>query len=147
TVPAKDVGTSNRFVQYADVLRRMLAEGNVIGNHTFSHRDLATLTPSQINWQLDKVQQCLVYALGADAPQLTMVRPPFGSPWIGRWNTAEQRQKVASVMQARGAVIINWTDAWDSSDSIDWVVGESQRMKGGTFVPTMQYTSKQNREL
>jgi peptidoglycan/xylan/chitin deacetylase (PgdA/CDA1 family) len=145
--PAKDIASSNRFIAYKDVLKRMIAEGHVLGNHTFSHRDLATLSASQMNWQLDKVQQCLDQALGTDAPRLTLVRPPFGSPWMGRWNTDDQRRKVAAVMEARGAVVINWTDAWDSSDSVDWVVGESQRLNGATFVPTMQYTSKQNREL
>ncbi len=44
-------------------------------------------------------------------------------------------------------MVVNWTDAWDSSDSIDWVIGESQRLNGTTFVPTMEYTSKQNREM
>jgi len=145
--PAREISDSNRFVAYKDVLKRMIAEGHVLGNHTFSHRDLATLSAGQMNWQLDKVQQCLDDALGSDAPRLTMVRPPFGSPWIGRWNTDDQRRKVAAVMEARGAVVINWTDAWDSSDSIDWVIGESQRLNGANFVPTMQYTSKQNREM
>ncbi len=145
--PAGDVGSSNRFLAYKDVLLRLIADGNVIGNHTFSHRDLATLTPSQINWQLDRVQQCLDQALGTAAPRLTLVRPPFGSPWMGRWNTVEQRRKVATVLETRGTVVMNWTDSWDSSDSIDWVIGESQRLNAAKFVPSMQYTNKQNREL
>jgi len=145
--PAAELAKSNRFIEYRDVLKRMIAEGHVIGNHTFSHRDLATLSVSQINWQLDMVQKCLDEALGADAPRLKLLRPPFGSPWIGRWNTDDQRRKVAAVLEARGMPVINWTTAWDSSDSVDWVVGESARLKSTKFVPTMQYTAKQNREL
>jgi len=146
-LPAREIAKSNRFIEYKDVLERMVAEGHVLGNHTFSHRDLATLTTDQINWQLDMVQKCLDDALGVDSPRLTLMRPPFGSPWLGRWATPEQRSKVAAVMTARGLTVINWTNAWDSSDSIDWVNGESQRLTKADFVPTADYTNKQNREL
>jgi peptidoglycan/xylan/chitin deacetylase (PgdA/CDA1 family) len=146
-LPARDIAKSNRFIAYKDVLLRMIADGHVLGNHTFSHRDLSTLSADQINWQFDMVQKCLDEALGTDSPRLTLVRPPFGSPWMGHWNTLEQRLKVAAVMEARGVTVINWTNAWDSSDSIDWVMGESQRMTNANFVPTTEYTNKQNREL
>ena len=54
--------------RYADVLRRMVDKGNAIGNHTYSHRDLARLSPRQIDFQLSTLQRQLAEVLG--------IRPP-----------------------------------------------------------------------
>lgn len=140
------IGKENNLVRYKAVLKRMVDAGHAIGNHTFSHRDLGTLTPDQISWQLDTVQKDLDKALGEDSPRLRLIRPPFGSPWLGSWGTKVQREEVASVIETRG-LVMNWTRAWDSTDSINWVPGETQRMRNPKFDPSQLYLDKEKTEL
>ena len=142
--PPDRIGRENNLLAYQEVLQRMVREGHVLGNHSFSHRDLGTLTTSQIVWQLDTVQKNLDEALGAESPRLTLIRPPFGSPWLGTWNTLAQRERVASVIETRGFVM-NWTRSWDSGDSMDWVPGEAQRLRDPQAPASAAYLEKVKR--
>jgi len=140
-----DTGQNYMF-RYADVLRRMVDEGHAIGNHTYSHRDLARLTLPQIDFQLDTLQRQLGEALGDGAPRLHLIRPPFGSPWLGDWNSELQRMKVCSALEDRGIVML-WTTGWDSSDSADWVAGEWFEASAKRYHPgSAPYERKMERE-
>lgn len=57
------------------LLRRMAADGDEIGNHSWSHPDFTTLNSSQIIQQINQTQQA-VTAAGVPAPIL--FRPPYG---------------------------------------------------------------------
>jgi peptidoglycan/xylan/chitin deacetylase (PgdA/CDA1 family) len=141
-----DTGT-NLLFRYADVLARMVDEGHAIGNHTYSHRDLARLSAHQIDFQLSTLQRQLTEVLGAKTPPIVLIRPPFGSPWLGNWNTGEQREKVASSLENRGIVML-WTPGWDSSDSADWAKGEWYNASAKRYEPgSPSYELKMHREL
>ncbi len=57
-------------------VQRMTADGFEIGNHTWSHTDMTTLTPQQVKDELVKTQLAIVDA-GGPAP--TLFRPPYGA--------------------------------------------------------------------
>jgi Predicted xylanase/chitin deacetylase len=124
----------NYLLHYADALKRMVSDGDAIGNHSFSHRDFATLTPAEIRFQLDTLEKRLSEALGGQAPKIRLIRPPFGSPWLGNWNSKAQRRKVADALESRGIVML-WTGGWDSSDSLDWAKGEWYTASAKRFAP------------
>ena len=58
------------------LLQRMAKDGMEIGNHTWSHKNLITLTPDQIRDELVKTQVA-VQAAGVSPP--TLFRPPYGA--------------------------------------------------------------------
>ncbi len=55
---------------------RIVAEGHEIGNHTFDHRDLTTLSPSLVREQVESAQAAIRDATGAPA---ALLRPPYGA--------------------------------------------------------------------
>ncbi|HUW40284.1 MAG TPA: polysaccharide deacetylase family protein [Rectinemataceae bacterium] len=137
----------NILLRYADVLRRMVAYGDVIGNHTYSHRDLGTLSPAQIDFQLSMVQRQLKEALGDAMPVIHLIRPPFGSPWLGHWASAAERRKVTKAIAGRYLVMM-WTIGWDSGDSVDWAPGEWYEATNARYHPGgAKYDAKMRREL
>lgn len=81
------------------ILRRMVAEGHVIANHTWNHPDLVTLSPELVRKEIQDTQAVIKEVAGV-VP--TMVRPPYG--------TINQ-----SVVDQMGLPSIYW-----SVDSKDW---------------------------
>lgn len=64
------------ILSFPDEVKRMKALGCELGNHTYDHTDLATLSASDISSQISRVDQELVNLTGQGA---TVVRPPYGS--------------------------------------------------------------------
>ncbi len=66
--------------RHPEVVRRILAEGHLLGNHTYSHPNLMTCSPSRTRQELQRVQD-LVLELTGETPRFW--RPPFGfrAPW------------------------------------------------------------------
>ena len=64
------------ILSFPDEVKRMKALGCELGNHTYDHTALATLSASDINSQISRVDQELVNLTGQGA---TVVRPPYGS--------------------------------------------------------------------
>ncbi len=58
------------------ILQRMHADGDEIGNHSWSHPDLTKLPIDQVRRQIDLTQQAIFNA-GVPAP--TVFRPPYGT--------------------------------------------------------------------
>ena len=69
------------------VLRREVAEGHEIGNHTWSHPDLAKLSDDGVRTQLQQTEDIIVKTTGIK-PKL--MRPPYGAltkrqgQWVNR---------------------------------------------------------------
>jgi len=61
-----------------ELIRRIVAEGHALGNHTYTHANLSKLTPAQAKVEFDKTQAAIDKALGYHY-ELTMVRPPYGA--------------------------------------------------------------------
>jgi peptidoglycan/xylan/chitin deacetylase (PgdA/CDA1 family) len=58
------------------LLQRMRADGNEIGNHSWTHPDFTTLTPQQMKEQIDITQRTII---AAGVPPPTLFRPPYGA--------------------------------------------------------------------
>ena len=61
---------------YPEIVRRMVAEGHEVGNHTWTHRNLTGLSNASIRTEMDRTRDVIVSACGVEP--LTM-RPPYGA--------------------------------------------------------------------
>ena len=88
---------------YPQVVRRAVAEGHEIGNHTYSHRLLSKSSDSEICLDLSRCRDAIAHASGV---QPRTMRPPYGGML--------QRQR-EMVHNAFGYPTILW-----SVDPLDW---------------------------
>ncbi|MFB9720735.1 polysaccharide deacetylase family protein [Planobispora longispora] len=83
-------------------LRRMVAEGHELGNHSWSHAQLTALSRSGIAAELDRTQKIVKRETGV---RMVFMRPPYGAT-DGR---------VAEASRSRGLSQILW-----NVDTMDW---------------------------
>lgn len=77
--------------------------GHMVGSHTWSHTDLTTLSPDQINTEMFRVEQAIQRITGA---LVAFMRPPYGSI----------NQQVINVAGSRNQDIAMWDlDTGDST--------------------------------
>ena len=88
---------------YPGIVRRTIAEGHEIGNHTYTHPKLSALTNDRVLSELRKTEDSIVRACGV---RPRTMRPPYGAL------TQTQRQMVHATM---GYPTIMW-----SVDPLDW---------------------------
>jgi len=116
-------------VSFREVLADIVAAGHVIGNHTVDHLDLATLSLEEAAAQLDENERLINAALvrsGMAPRPLTLVRPPWGSPWytgrVALPDVAASQEVIGPLLSLRGFNVL-WN--LDSRDSLEWAVSES----------------------
>ncbi len=100
-----------RVAQNPEILRRIVQEGHTLGNHTYSHANLADLNARQMRDEMRSTQEAVDRALGYHYP-MTLMRPPYGAPYLS------DRYKLPlfrSVMRQQRAYPVMWT-----VDSRDW---------------------------
>ncbi|OUM60927.1 carbohydrate esterase family 4 protein [Piromyces sp. E2] len=91
-----------------EILKRMDAEGHIIGSHTWSHLDLTTLTETEVADEMTKLEVVLEEAIGKKP---AFVRPPYGS---GNGNV-----KLAKNLKSLGySAAVTW-----NIDTMDWSNG------------------------
>ena len=61
---------------HPDLLRREVAEGHEIGNHTFTHPNVSLISKAQFELELSATERLLAAVIGR---QSLMFRPPFGT--------------------------------------------------------------------
>ncbi|HYF35325.1 MAG TPA: polysaccharide deacetylase family protein [Prosthecobacter sp.] len=61
---------------YPNIIRRIIAEGHEIGNHTWTHPSLTSRSDSQIRTELKQSEEA-IFAAANYRPQL--IRPPYGA--------------------------------------------------------------------
>lgn len=61
--------------QYPDIVKRMDAEGHLIGNHSYKHEQLSKLSSVQACTQVNRTNE-LIHAITGKYPEY--LRPPFG---------------------------------------------------------------------
>ncbi|WP_425956536.1 polysaccharide deacetylase family protein [Xylanimonas sp. McL0601] len=66
----------DRARQHPETIRRILAEGHRLGNHSATHADLTKLTPEQVTEEIATTQELLTEITGV---RPTAFRPPFGA--------------------------------------------------------------------
>jgi len=95
---------------WARIVKRMDAEGHIVGNHTFDHKDLTTISPDEISGQIKQLEDAVFNAIGK---RPAFMRPPYGS---GNGN-----QQVMSALSSLGYTAgITWNiDPMDYSNGGD----------------------------
>jgi peptidoglycan/xylan/chitin deacetylase (PgdA/CDA1 family) len=69
----------NKVNENIELLRRIHQSGHQIGNHSFSHRDIAKLTENELTSDLESCEQIFSPIVGI----VTVFRPPYG---VFRWS-------------------------------------------------------------
>jgi peptidoglycan/xylan/chitin deacetylase (PgdA/CDA1 family) len=62
-----------------DVWKRVVEEGHEIGNHSYTHSNLTTLTDAQVRSELARTRDTLAQCLGSVPYTMRMMRPPGGA--------------------------------------------------------------------
>jgi cellulose synthase/poly-beta-1,6-N-acetylglucosamine synthase-like glycosyltransferase/peptidoglycan/xylan/chitin deacetylase (PgdA/CDA1 family) len=62
--------------EYPELARQIVADGNELGVHTFTHTDLAELSPWRVRLELTLTQNAIAAATGQTA---ALMRPPYAS--------------------------------------------------------------------
>lgn len=93
----------NRVVQWPDIVRRIAAEGHEIGNHSWSHPNLANYSDAKVMDEIDRTSDAIFKVTGR--PPVTF-RPPYG---------AFTRRQRLMLYEARNLPTILW-----SVDPQDW---------------------------
>lgn len=66
----------NRVQNNKNLLRRMIEEGSEIGNHSYNHKQLTTLSSKELKFQIDTTQKYILNIVGSEP---AMLRPTYGS--------------------------------------------------------------------
>ncbi|HET8988207.1 MAG TPA: polysaccharide deacetylase family protein [Humibacillus sp.] len=91
---------------YPSITRSLRSNGMLIGNHTWSHPNLTTLSTASVTWQLNKMESALGY-------RPRCVRPPYGAT----------NSRIATIIANRGQRQILWTvDPRDWSRPGTWTI-------------------------
>lgn len=87
---------------YRDVLLRELRDGDALGDHTYTHPDLETLSPGEVHSQLEQTIEA-IHSLTGYTP--CVFRPPYG----------DVDQQVIDIAQSLGLATVTW-----DVDPSDW---------------------------
>jgi cellulose synthase/poly-beta-1,6-N-acetylglucosamine synthase-like glycosyltransferase/peptidoglycan/xylan/chitin deacetylase (PgdA/CDA1 family) len=108
-VPATFFVVGSQVAHHPDVVRRLHAQGFELGNHTFTHADLASIPAWERTMQIRLTENALAGSVGL-RPRL--IRPPYSS--VPAAVTPRQRTAIADLAR-RGYVI-----ALSDLDGEDW---------------------------
>lgn len=103
------VGTN--AAAYPDILRRMVAEGHEIGNHSWSHPALTKVGAGGVQSQMEKTNAAIFAAVGANPKTM---RPPYG---------ATNATITKRLNEEFGMKVIIW-----SVDPLDWKYRNADRV-------------------
>jgi len=87
---------------YPEVVKETFDRGNFIGNHTYDHKDLTTLSIGEIKNEIDKTEEVISSITGKKS---TAIRPPYGA----------FNGNVIKAIKDNGSVSVLW-----SVDTLDW---------------------------
>lgn len=87
---------------HPELIRRMVQEGHVVGNHTFSHPDLTKQSAARIGREIDQTSDVIEQATGQ---RPTLIRPPYGA----------MNKRVKDAIAERQMAAILW-----NVDTEDW---------------------------
>ncbi|MGZ4031347.1 MAG: polysaccharide deacetylase family protein, partial [Tumebacillaceae bacterium] len=75
-VPATFFVTGQYIKDQPELLKRMVAEGHIIGNHSWSHPDVSQISNEKLKDELDKVKQAVTEVTGQK--EMKYLRTPRG---------------------------------------------------------------------
>ncbi len=92
----------SRIMDNQDLIKRMVDEGHLVGNHTFGHKLLSSLSRNDIEEQINKTNDLIVELTGF-LP--TTMRPPYGS----------RNERLLDIVKDKNMAVVMW-----SIDPEDW---------------------------
>ena len=101
-VPATFFVCGKNAEKYPDLLRRIVAEGHEVGNHTYSHLFVYFKSRRRMAEEIDRTQAIIEKITGI---RPRVFRPPYGARWFG----------LVPTLQERGMHLILW-----SATGYDW---------------------------
>ncbi|WP_415640010.1 delta-lactam-biosynthetic de-N-acetylase [Paenibacillus sediminis] len=110
-VPAIFFVTGHYIKTQPDLLKRMVGEGHIIGNHSWSHPDVTAISDEQLRQELDKVKLEVAKVTGQQ--QMQFLRTPRGI----------FNERALSVSKQLGYTNVFWSIAykdWDVNDQRGW---------------------------
>lgn len=75
-VPATFFTVGSNVANHPEILKRMVAEGHVVGNHTYDHPQLTRLGEAAIRKEITRTNALIEKATGR---RPTLLRPPYGA--------------------------------------------------------------------
>lgn len=105
-------------------VKREIAEGHVVGNHSWDHADLSKLSWQGVAQEIDSTNTALTN-LGLPLPLL--VRPPYGA----------QNPEVMAALKARGQIGTFWsidTEDWKNRDVAQTTARALQARRGSILL-------------
>jgi peptidoglycan-N-acetylmuramic acid deacetylase len=149
-VPAIFFVTGHYVKDQPDLIKRMSDEGHLIGNHSWSHPDMSTLSAERIRSELEKVEEQVVKLTGR--LNMKYLRTPrgvfsehtlavskelgytnvFWSLAYADWNTKQQKgaqfafNKVTEQLHP-GAVILLHSVSKDNADALGRIIDEARK--------------------
>ncbi len=122
---------TGRYIRrYGDIVKRMVAEGHEIGNHSWTHQHLTTFEQNHIHQTLPEVtSERLKQELLKTAE---LFRQITGKPMAPLWRApfGEQNAEIREWAAAAGFRHVGWTVGknWsDGMDTMDWVADKTAR--------------------
>ncbi|SFI77264.1 peptidoglycan-N-acetylmuramic acid deacetylase [Paenibacillus sp. UNC496MF] len=163
-VPAIFFVTGHYVKDKPELVKRMVADGHLVGNHSWSHPDMSVISSSQIGAELAKVKNAVAEL--TDQKEMTFLRPPrgifndrvlavskeqgytsvFWSVAYRDWEPSAQRgwkyayDNVMAQLHP-GAVILLHSVSKDNADALGRII-DAAREKGYTFKPLSELASK-----
>ncbi|MGZ4111950.1 MAG: delta-lactam-biosynthetic de-N-acetylase [Tumebacillaceae bacterium] len=154
-VPATFFVTGQYIKDQPELLKRMVAEGHIIGNHSWSHPDVSQISNEKLKDELDKVKQAVTEVTGQK--EMKYLRTPRGifnerslmySKQLGYtnvfwsvaykdWETKDQKgaqyafDKVTAQLHP-GAVILLHSVSKDNAEALGMIIDDA-RKKGYEF--------------
>lgn len=119
-VPATFFVTGHYLNSAADLVKRMVNEGHIVGNHSWSHPDFTQVSDEKIKEELDKVKQKNAELTGQK--EMIFMRPPRGI-------FSERTMKVA---KDAGYIHVFWSLAfvdWNVNNQKGWEYSYNNIMK------------------
>jgi cellulose synthase/poly-beta-1,6-N-acetylglucosamine synthase-like glycosyltransferase/peptidoglycan/xylan/chitin deacetylase (PgdA/CDA1 family) len=118
--------------EHPELVRRMLAQGDEVGVHTFTHRELMTIPPWQRELELTLTQNALAGAAGVNS---VLLRPPYSSTPDAV--SAQEYATISSVASGRYLTVLADLDTRDwSRPGVDAIVtaGTPQGERGAVVM-------------
>lgn len=110
-VPAIFFVTGHYVKDQPELLKRMVAEGHLIGNHSWSHPDMTQIPDERIKSELEKVKEAVAQA--TDQKEMHYLRPPRGI----------FSERTLAVSKQAGYTNVFWSIAykdWDTKVQRGW---------------------------
>lgn len=85
-----------------ELVKQMIDEGNIVGNHTVNHKSMPSLTESQINEEVMNLHKSIYEKFGYE---MKYIRPPMG----------EFSEKTLNITNSLGYKTVMWSFAYE-----DW---------------------------